>query len=158
MHHRRKLREASYFLQRMLAESDTPEHFQFELSAFLGASRSVLQYILEDARKVPGGQSWYDQAVASDPVILFLKNKRDENVHSRPVESRKVWRLEIRTHLDLGDDMIIPYEHHSTSTVYYFDDWSSNETVAEVGARYLQVLSSILEGGSEKGFIRASAA
>jgi hypothetical protein len=47
----RKLREAEFFLRRLHGkEPDEPEAFQFHLSAFLAATRSVL-YALEDGQR-----------------------------------------------------------------------------------------------------------
>lgn len=43
MHEEVKLKESKYFVHRMKASIDQPEAFQYELSAFLSAARSVLQ-------------------------------------------------------------------------------------------------------------------
>ena len=53
MHERYKLTEARYFLARMLTEHDSRTIFLFEVSAFLAAARSVLQYALKEAQPKP---------------------------------------------------------------------------------------------------------
>jgi hypothetical protein len=85
MHERCKLTEARYFMQRMLAEHDDPTSFRHELSAFLGAARSVLQYARKEAKGKPEVQEWYDQAVKAEPLLAFFRDRRNENTHTRPV-------------------------------------------------------------------------
>jgi PEP-CTERM motif len=55
-----KIREAEYFLGRMTEKRENRDAFRFNLSAFLSASRSVLQYAVKSARQHPGGQAWND--------------------------------------------------------------------------------------------------
>lgn len=80
-----KLREARYFLRRMNEVLGEPEEFQFNLSAFLSAARSVSQYVHKEASHAAGGQKWYDDRVSQEPLVLFFKTERDSNVHVRPV-------------------------------------------------------------------------
>ena len=68
-----KIREAEYFLGRMTEEREIRDAFRFNLSAFLSASRSVLQYALEAARQQPGGQAWYDAHMAASKILTFFK-------------------------------------------------------------------------------------
>jgi hypothetical protein len=85
MHEGEKLTEAEHFLTRMEATANDPATFRRELSAFLTAARSVLQYADREARTRPGGQAWYENAIAGHPLIAFFKKKRDCNVHAEPV-------------------------------------------------------------------------
>jgi hypothetical protein len=84
MHEEYKLNEAQYFLKRMRAERDNRTAFRFELSAFLGATRSVLQYARKEAKGKPGGPGWYDRAVKAERLLAFFKDKRDTNIHTTP--------------------------------------------------------------------------
>src|SRR5271166_4284403 len=59
MHEYEKLEEARHFLERMRQAAE-PKAFQYELSAFLSAARSALQYALKEATTKTGGQKWYD--------------------------------------------------------------------------------------------------
>ena len=77
--------EANYFLRRITEESHDYEGFRHNLSAFLTASRSALQYALEEARQKAGGQQWYDASMNSDPALPFLRDKRDINIHEAPI-------------------------------------------------------------------------
>jgi hypothetical protein len=85
MHERKKLAEAEHFLTRMESTRNTPATFRQELSAFLTAARSVLQYAERESRRRTGGQAWYDNAVSGHTLIAFFKEKRDTNIHAEPV-------------------------------------------------------------------------
>ncbi len=79
MHEEQKLKEAEYYYTRMVKEIDNGEHFLFELSAFLSAARSVMQYAckeIESSSKT-GGKQWYDRHMSSS-VRLWDKNIRDK--------------------------------------------------------------------------------
>jgi len=84
MHEQDKLDEAQHFLQRM-GQSPEPKTFRYELSAFLSAARSALQYALEEARNKPGGQAWYEAQVSGNAVVRFFKDKRNISIHRQPV-------------------------------------------------------------------------
>lgn len=76
MHEQQKLGEARYFLRQVQMTAKSPHALNpltWQLSAFLSAARSVLQYALEEAKTKPGGRAWYDQTVAGSPVIRFFK-------------------------------------------------------------------------------------
>lgn len=55
MYEQEKLDEARYFLSQMAMSADQPRAFRYELSAFLSAARSALQYALDEARAKVGG-------------------------------------------------------------------------------------------------------
>jgi hypothetical protein len=83
MHEDFKIHEADHFLTQ-LREAGSRQTFRFELSAFLSAARSALQYALKEAKAKPGGKAWYGQQVAIDPVVAFLRDRRDTNIHEQP--------------------------------------------------------------------------
>lgn len=85
MNEKRKLVEARFFLGKMRQARALPDEFEHYLSAFLSAARSVLQYALEEAKTKPGGQAWYDGQVSGDSSLRFFKDKRDVNIHVRPL-------------------------------------------------------------------------
>ncbi len=58
-----KLGEAEYFLSEMARVYENHRLFQYNLSAFLSAARSVLQYACKEATSRPGGQAWYEKQV-----------------------------------------------------------------------------------------------
>lgn len=88
---RRKLDEASYFFNCMIANELKPGLFQFNYSAFLSAARSVLQYAYEEALQNYNlnpkcrALRWYQKAVAKSDVIKFGRKERDESIHWAPV-------------------------------------------------------------------------
>ncbi len=57
VHEATKIREAEYFLGQMLCTQNQLQHFTYNLSAFLSAARSVLQYALAEAKTKPNGQA-----------------------------------------------------------------------------------------------------
>ena len=85
MHEGDKLDEARYFLSKMTTSVNDTRAFRFELSAFLSSARSVLQYVLDEAKTKTGGQAWYDAQVSGHAEIKFFKDKRDINIHREPV-------------------------------------------------------------------------
>ena len=84
-----KLNEARYFYGRMIAKQGDSTIFKYYLSAFLSAARSALQYLLREANQKPGGMKWYSEFVALSPVMRYLKDKRDTNIHQEPVHLKK---------------------------------------------------------------------
>jgi hypothetical protein len=55
MYEQEKIEEAEYFLEGMRQATEA-RPFQFELSAFLSAARSALQYALKEAKGKCGSQ------------------------------------------------------------------------------------------------------
>jgi len=70
-----KIEEAQYFYSQMLKEASDRDHFKHNLSAFLTAGRSVLQYALEEAQGKKKGQSWYDSQLSQNAVVKFFSVK-----------------------------------------------------------------------------------
>jgi hypothetical protein len=95
MHEELKIAEAEYFLNGIAGAADDPNATRYQASAFLTAARSVLQYAREEAMTKAGGQQWYDNAVVRDPVVKFLKDHRDINVHERPLPMRTHTTIEV---------------------------------------------------------------
>jgi hypothetical protein len=141
-----KLLEARHFLGRMrAAEADRDESvFCHELSAFLSASRSVLQYALEEARR-HGKQPWYDCAVSGDAAISFLKDQRDLSVHARPVAVMSV--ESVAPGPSVGSDA------SSTAKVEFWLDWPGTENAVALCERYWATLSAIVEDGRAHGIL-----
>src|SRR4029077_18270659 len=85
MHEQTKINEAKYFLAQMTALVDDRAAFNFNLSAFLAAARSALQYAYEEAKSQSGGQAWYDGQVGGKPIVKFFKDKRNVSIYVNPV-------------------------------------------------------------------------
>lgn len=157
MHERYKLTEARHFLTRMLVERDNPTNFRFELSAFLAAARSVLQYVLKEADTVTGGKLWYAKVMTRDPLLVFFKDQRDANIHTAPVSPATNMSTHIAEYLcieeDNGEDTIVPLRHYTSSYRHRFTAWAGNEDVLELAERYLVALQVLVEDGVSQGFI-----
>jgi hypothetical protein len=108
-----KIKEAEYFLARMKEEQENREHFVFNLSAFLSAARSVLQYALNEAdpkenqNAKPGAKRWYDKSISSSSVLKFFKCRRDINIHIEPISPRKDVGVEAKEGLRFSESLSV---------------------------------------------------
>lgn len=96
-----KLGEAHFFLDGLKAsvtaasESGEKDELMYYLSAFLASSRSVLQYIYEDA-KVAKRLPDYNAVLAKTTLASYFKTKRDANIHrKRPPEARMTGHVSV---------------------------------------------------------------
>lgn len=102
-HERSKLAEAKYFYSRMGATHGQSTVFNYNLSAFLSAARSVLQYSHKEARSKPGGQDWYSSQIRASSVLIFFKDKRNINIHMYPVRPPMIIRVNIEDSIAVSD-------------------------------------------------------
>jgi len=73
-----KIEEAQYFLTKLANPELELREFSFELSAFLTAARSALQYALEEARSKSGGQAWDDTQIGASPAVKHTIGDRPQ--------------------------------------------------------------------------------
>jgi hypothetical protein len=174
MHEHTKIQEARYFLGRMKDSSEIAP-FQYELSAFLSAARSALQYALKEAKSKTGGKAWYDSAVTNNRIVNFFKDKRDISVHHEPVVPNKDVTISIGEVLHFSEAVQItvydregrlvsqgtagcpfpppqPPKPASVSYRFWFSDWADQDLM-ELCVQYLSEIQSTLEDGIEKGFL-----
>jgi hypothetical protein len=175
MHEYEKLEEARHFLERM-RQATEPKGFQFELSAFLSAARSALQYALEEAKSKTGGQKWYD-AVKSSPFVSFFKEKRNLSVHEAPVIpsfgvtigvsalpiSAGLAPVEVVTSEDQAQRCDTPAENPSpivppgqpavVTYEYSFKDWSGPTDAIGLCGQYLVEVQTIVSDGVARGYL-----
>jgi len=86
MDEQRKLAEAEYFLDEMRkSQRFFPDEFQGQLSAFLSAARSVMQYIETKADK-KHRLPWFQQLDINSKWCQFFRKKRNLNTHRKPFE------------------------------------------------------------------------
>ena len=176
MHEQDKLDEAQHFLARM-GQSPEPKTFRFELSAFLSAARSALQYALEEARSKSGGQAWYDAQVSANAVVKFFKDKRDISIHRQPVVpttsasetvtetlgfSEAVHLQVINPEGKIIQDVSVGVQPSASPPLpqlavvtysYSFADWSGPEDVLTLSRRYLAEAQAIVNDGVAKGYL-----
>lgn len=177
MNKKAKIKEAKYFLTRMKEEHDNRESFDFNLSAFLSAARSVLQYVRKEAKAKKGGQQWHDNWISANPILKFFKCKRNINIHDEPVKPSAHFQATFTekagasesfsiVHRDKDGKIISKYssepskpkpEKPETSVEhevrYKFSDWTGDEDVITLCEKYIQELEKVVEDGVSKGFI-----
>lgn len=179
-----KFEEAQYFLDKLANPELELREFSFELSAFLTAARSVIQYALEEARSKLGGQAWYGGQVGVSPVVKYFKDKRDVSIHVTPVIPTRTFHVKIEERVVFGDSISIevrkpdgtvvpdpPQEmakeqapreitraSSSSSVTYHFSDWPGTEDVVTLCGNYLQQVCNIIMDGRSHGFVSQAGA
>lgn len=177
MHEREKLKEAKYFSQCMEASVNNQETFQYQLSAFLSAARCVLQYALEEAKNKTGGANWYQTQVTNKDVLKFFKDKRDLNIHAKPIQPDMHISLTEHCNVNISESLrieilkedgtverVIEHEEktpqstlqESSSDIkihYMFEDWSGSEDVIALSRQYLGALESFVSDGVSSNYI-----
>jgi len=177
MYEKDKIIEAEYFYSRMSQEQNDRDAFRHNLSAFLSAARSVLQYALKEAETKTGGKQWYDTQVSGYPALKFFKDKRDINIHASPVQFRQDVNVHI-TETVRGIASVsfvvrdkdgniksqsseeppppvvrVPETPPIVTYHFFFDDWSGDEDILTVSQTYLDNIKSIVADGVQKGFL-----
>jgi len=147
---KKKLDEAKYFYDRMVEVQKTEikhnrEYFTYNFSAFLSASRSVLQYMCTEIKqkKDPAAKQeakkWYEGKMAASPNLRFFKGKRDINIHTTPI-------------MPLGH--IVAVGSGSISFRYSFSArLKSDNDVLHLCKVYLDELEEFINEGVSKGHI-----
>lgn len=180
MHEKAKLDEAKYFYDRMVEEQSNVKDFKCNLSAFLSSSRSVLQYALGEAKKIRGGQKWYDSFISSSPILRFFKDKRDINIHTEPIEPQKDYSAAMVETMSISDSVSVVLTDKNgrvkqragskpqigaegekadkkpaiIQVKYNFTDWSGKEDILMLCQKYIQEIEKMVNDGIRKGFIK----
>ncbi len=84
-----KFKEAAFFYNAMLAVRTNVLLFPYYLSAFLAALRSVTDYIAKQVAEHDKLRAWWEETLEkmrADPLLRFLKGKRDVNIHQEPLQ------------------------------------------------------------------------
>lgn len=161
MKERKKLEEAQFFYRKMVEYKQKRNEFEFYLSAFLSAARSVLQYTLKEVKNKPGGQKWYNSLVHESIYIRFFKNKRDINIHEEPVSPATFIHLEITDTIIIADKASVDGYSDNTPVIkeiipdinrppviqhvlYKFDDWQGVDDVFYMCKIYLDELENVV--------------
>lgn len=166
-----KLDEARFFLQCMtdleasLDGGDIQQirQLRYYTSAFLNAVRSPLQYLLADwemerescdkcfrssiayerVRKL-----WYDSEVSKYPVLKFLRDERDWNIHVRPAQPM----FRVDTYMRATPDGQPEIPSVTTCTQKWLLDGTERE-VCEIGAEAITAVQRIIDDAKLAGFI-----
>jgi len=174
MNEQSKLNEAKYFYSRMLSEAGNRTNFGYNLSAFLSAARSVLQYALKEAQEKVGGKQWYDSQMSASQVLTFFKCKRNINIHTEPVQVNERTSIQFTEEVHISDTVHIrildqngniieespssqpptkPPSATKVSNRFTFPDWSGPEDVQHLCEIYLRELQLVVTDGQNKGFL-----
>ena len=176
-----KLEEAEYFLKQMAFVAEDRKAHKYNLSAFLSAARSVLQFANNEAVSKPGGQTWYDSH-RNNPIVIFFKERRNWRIHTEPVRPINEIQMHIEETLNFCDDMteavVIRYDNPGPSKVQQqasqsfpwlpnwphsskvtmsgtcrFKEWKGTEDLPTLCGLYLDELRKIVADGQSKGFL-----
>lgn len=176
MHEQAKINEARCFYLQMCDLVNDRAKFNFNLSAFLSAARSALQYALKEAQPKTGGQAWYDGQVASNPVVKFLKVKRDFSIHVTPIQPSAKIKATVSEMIHISDPASVKIERNDGTTEetqilptppspepkagetsveyqYFFGDWPGSDNVVTLCKRYLKEVETIAADGVSNGFL-----
>lgn len=174
-----KLREAEYFYNKMVGDfqNELFESFSFNLSAFLTASRSILQYT-HDYAKSTRKLNQYDDLVTNNPILIFFKEKRDLNIHTVPVQPIQQVNIAMQFSINIRESIKITrtdsdgniideseYEQPNTNTqnshnnqtkrtlLYKFTDWDGEEDILELSEKYLKELRKFIINAKNESLI-----
>lgn len=139
MNERSKVEEAEYFFKQILISKNDRKIYHFNLSAFLSAGRSVVQYIYEKAKSKPTGQSWYDKTIKEYPIIGYLKDKRDENIHTAPISA--------------NNDVTIKLGEGKTEYRFFFKDGDTEKDVENLAKKYIEALNNFINDAMENNIL-----
>jgi hypothetical protein len=183
MNEKKKLEEAKYFYSKMLNEQGNREAFTYDLSAFLSAARSVLQYALEESRLKKGGQKWYEKLMVSSRLLKFFKDERDVNIHTGPVLPKAHYTLyaeagnyilmsglvsmivrdkegnikqPTKVSANSSEEQEKPVQKSTSmpnEVRYFFNNWMGDEDVLTLSKNYIEEIESAINDGITQGFI-----
>ena len=178
MHEQNKIKEAQYFYSLMNTEFDDREKFIYNLSAFITAARTVLQYVFKEAKEKPGGERWYKKLFSDSKVLGFFRDMRNINIHDEPIKPSQhitavitgkvgISSLLSMIHFDSKGNILGQYSSDTKKpmpkendipteikTRYKFSDWIGDEDVMSLSQTYLIELQSMVDNGKTRGFLR----
>lgn len=179
MYEREKIKEAEYFLGRMIEVQGDHEAFKNNLSAFLSASRSIFQYAYKETNRgknpaaEPEAQEWYENTITSSKVLEFFTGIRNKNIHDSPVEINISVHITITEVLGVYESVLavlngkkppeVPPEPPAeltgrgsppiTSSRATFPDWAGPEDVLQLCIMYLDESKTFVGDGISKGYL-----
>lgn len=175
-----KLKEAKYFYNEMVSKfkDEFYDEFKFNLSAFLTATRSILQYTFEYANQ-NGKTSDYNNLVSNNHILRFFKEKRDLNIHTQSIKPVQQVTLDLHATIRVRESIRMIMTHPDGSIVerayseddsttnhskvngsspkrtlqYMFSDWNGDEDIILLSSKYLDELAVFIEGAKNNGLI-----
>lgn len=146
---RQKIEESKYFYDQMASRenvdlsnaSQAEQHYRFYASAFLNSVRSPLQYIYEELKTDPAKKTWYDTEIAARPVLAFIRDERNSNIHTMSTRT-------IATHV-VKFDIGATHEMHQEWPSYT----GTNKRVTAVAQDAIEKVQEIVDDGIARGYI-----
>jgi len=143
-----KFQEAEFFLEKVETETASVPHLKYYISAFLSASRSVLQYIYDEVKDTPNHLSWYKKS--STQITKFMKCIRDDNIHYEPISLNgemiaHVPPINLNTFEAEGEGFI--------EIKFWFPDWKGTEEGKLLCKKYLEDINNILDEGKQLNYL-----
>lgn len=153
-----KLAEAEYFLKMMNDHYEDVEALNYNYSAFLNASRSVIQYIFEEVEHKPTERALYDRFTGNNSIIKFFRDKRNLNIHHYPIKNEKksvIVQMEctytIKGQLESPEESL---KFPLSTTVNKIENCDSKEQeIVNACDDYIQEIKKLLIDGKNKGYI-----
>ena len=175
-----KYNEAEYFLEMMKDNDENHQRFEYNLSAFLSAARSVTFVLQEESSKNLEFDEWYckkQMQMKRDKLFKFLKKKRDRAIHKKIIKPRAeisttisfsgAASFSIESELRDAEGNLKDYEYseslakpkpaskpnnkEETKYKWFFKDWQeTDEDVITLCERYLKELKIIVEEAESK--------
>ena len=111
-----KINEANYFLSMMKEEFGDDEIFDYNLSAFVSASRSITEYMEEQYGRIEGFPEWYcvkDLKMRADPDLKYLRKARNKTIHEKPID--------LLTSTENNETFYINHPGHGVDTPIYYE-------------------------------------
>ncbi|SFL99378.1 hypothetical protein [Halanaerobium salsuginis] len=183
MKEERKLSEAKYFYKGMVEslKQHNSEQFSYNLSAFLSSSRSILQYSYKKAKGI-NMLNVYEELVSDNPILSFFKDKRNVNIHERPINhitgitvsdtisvSASIESIKWVKYDENGNvieekesfnkkkkkpsDISSKKDKDDAKVEYIFKDWTGDEDIIELSQKYINELEEFIYKAKEAGII-----
>jgi hypothetical protein len=172
-----KLRESQFFLKHLHESREAQQEiFQFYLSAFINAGRSVLQYAMDENQfgsrsnrrwKTPAAKTWFDKW-AKNTIIKGFKQNRDQNIHFEPVEADHQSAMmmggcgTLKTKPQKAGSSTLEVEYYTppgtigpaVKMFIRFSRWRKTEDVETLSQKYVDLLESFIIDGVQQGFLK----
>jgi len=140
---RAKMLEAKYFLERMNENETDGLAFNYNLSAFLAAARSVTMVMQKEFKRTPSFAQWYNgkgDEMKNDATIRFLNKRRDMTIHQQPISFHPNVRLDVSL-APIGSN-----KHSYSKVKWYFNDLPYlNQDVFTVCKEYIDKLEHLVQ-------------
>jgi hypothetical protein len=175
MNEDQKLEDAAHCLDEMIAVQNDPVAFRRKLSAFLGSSRSVLQYAHKETKANPASRKWYKTEV-SKRIIALMRDQRNTDVHEEPVSPANDVAVHIGAglsmtgqlgmmHMNAQQEILGEYSSVEMPAVateppaptaeytYFFEGKRAEGDIISLSTSYLTELRKVVADGQARGFL-----